>query len=61
MPVKDPCKQFACRIQTCLKENKFQEPSCQHAIEEMRECCRKWKEKSYVCGGIDTSRKNTEK
>ncbi|KAL1518308.1 hypothetical protein ABEB36_001950 [Hypothenemus hampei] len=56
MPKKDPCKSFACDIQACLKENNFQEPACQHAIEAMRNCCRKWKDRSYVCQGIDTSK-----
>ncbi|XP_076263744.1 cx9C motif-containing protein 4 [Rhynchophorus ferrugineus] len=58
MPVVDPCKVFACKIQACLKEHKFQESACQYAIEDMRECCRKWKEKSYVCGGIDTAKED---
>ncbi|KAJ8974381.1 hypothetical protein NQ317_001533 [Molorchus minor] len=57
MPVKDPCKVFACKIQDCLKENKFQEPSCQRILEQMRDCCRKWKDKSLVCEGIDISDK----
>ncbi|KAJ8919990.1 hypothetical protein NQ315_006520 [Exocentrus adspersus] len=61
MPAKDPCKAFACRIQDCLKENNFQESACQHAIEDMRECCRIWKDKSFVCGGIDTGKKPEDK
>ncbi|CAG9816002.1 unnamed protein product [Phaedon cochleariae] len=61
MPVTDPCKAFACKIQACLKENKFQEPACKDVIEEMRECCRKWNDKSFVCGGIDTKGKPQDK
>jgi hypothetical protein len=52
MPKKDPCKVFACRIQKCLEDNKFQESACQHAIEDLRNCCRKWKGQSVVCDGI---------
>ncbi|ENN79880.1 hypothetical protein D910_04936 [Dendroctonus ponderosae] len=61
MPVKDPCKVFACRIQACLNENNYQESACQHAIESMRECCRQWKDKSFVCEGIDIAQKPSEK
>ncbi|XP_028134820.1 cx9C motif-containing protein 4 [Diabrotica virgifera virgifera] len=57
MSTKDPCKPYACRIQACLKENRFQEKPCQTVIEDMRDCCRKWKDKSFVCGGIDISKK----
>ncbi|CAH1992292.1 unnamed protein product [Acanthoscelides obtectus] len=31
----------------------FQEPACQDVIEDMRECCRKWKDKSFVCNGMN--------
>ncbi|XP_017778047.1 PREDICTED: cx9C motif-containing protein 4 [Nicrophorus vespilloides] len=49
---KDPCKPYACKIQACLKSNRYQEPDCQYAIEDMKNCCLKWREKSYVCGGF---------
>ncbi|XP_044269913.1 cx9C motif-containing protein 4 [Tribolium madens] len=52
MPKKDPCKVFACRIQKCLEDNKFQESACQYAIEDLHNCCRKWKNQSLVCDGI---------
>lgn len=37
-----------------LPENSYQESACQQAIEDMRNCCRKWGELSFVCGGIKT-------
>ncbi|CAH0545753.1 unnamed protein product [Brassicogethes aeneus] len=62
MPKKDPCKAFACRIQSCLTANNFQEKKCLHEIEEMKRCCRVWKDKSFVCQGIkidDNEAKNS--
>lgn len=52
MPNKDPCKPFACKIQECLQNNRFQEPQCQKVIESMKECCRKWGDESFVCSGF---------
>ncbi|XP_021931521.1 cx9C motif-containing protein 4 [Zootermopsis nevadensis] len=51
---KDPCKPSACSIQKCLKENNYQEASCQQFIELLKECCRKWGSASISCSGIDT-------
>ncbi|CAG9855997.1 unnamed protein product [Phyllotreta striolata] len=53
MSGKDPCKPFACRIQVCLRENNFQESKCTSVINDMKECCRKWKNLSYVCQGMN--------
>ncbi|KAK7873088.1 hypothetical protein R5R35_000369 [Gryllus longicercus] len=52
---KDPCKPFACNIQKCLTEHNFQESSCAVEIEELRQCCQLWREKSLVCSGIDVT------
>ncbi|XP_026290316.1 cx9C motif-containing protein 4 [Frankliniella occidentalis] len=49
---KDPCKPLACAIQDCLKGHNFQESACEQVIENLRECCRKWKDKSLVCSGM---------
>ncbi|KAK3912708.1 Cx9C motif-containing protein 4 [Frankliniella fusca] len=49
---KDPCKPFACAIQDCLKGHNFQESACEQVIENLRDCCRKWKDKSLVCSGM---------
>lgn len=51
---KDPCKPHACNIQKCLKENNYQEQSCQQFIELLRDCCCKWGSASISCSGIDT-------
>lgn len=40
-----------------MEERGYQEPACQQAIEDMRECCRKWGKESFVCGGIDAENK----
>lgn len=34
-------------------ENKFQESACEEVLELMRECCRKYKDQSLCCEGID--------
>lgn len=34
-------------------ENKYQESACQEVLELMRECCRKYKDQSICCEGID--------
>lgn len=34
-------------------ENRFQESACEEAFELMRECCRKYKDTSICCSGID--------
>ncbi|XP_046751737.1 cx9C motif-containing protein 4 [Diprion similis] len=56
MSTKDPCKQFACKLQKCLKENVYQPARCEEVIEELRQCCIKHSTKSLVCDGIDTSK-----
>ncbi|XP_055530408.1 cx9C motif-containing protein 4 [Wyeomyia smithii] len=53
---KDPCKASACRIQTCLKENKFDETRCYDVLEDMRQCCLKWHKVSLCCSGIKLDR-----
>ncbi|CAD7088984.1 unnamed protein product [Hermetia illucens] len=50
---KDPCKANACRIQSCLKENNYQEGSCLDVLEDMRQCCLKWHDQSLCCSGIN--------
>lgn len=49
---KDPCKKYACDIQKCLYENRFQEDKCVKWIEYLRECCVKWGDSSISCSGI---------
>jgi len=55
MPKKpyDPCKKNACNIQSCLAENNYKEEKCLDVLEEMRQCCIKWKSISLCCEGID--------
>ncbi|XP_077283217.1 uncharacterized protein LOC143909188 [Arctopsyche grandis] len=48
----DPCKKAACRIQTCLRENNFQESKCADVLEAMRQCCLDWHQVSVCCSGI---------
>ncbi|XP_015121774.1 uncharacterized protein LOC107044419 [Diachasma alloeum] len=52
----DVCKKFACKLQTCLKENMYQPARCEVVIEELRQCCIKYSENSVVCDGIDVSK-----
>lgn len=52
----DPCKVFACKLQTCLKNNIYQPSRCEGVIEELRQCCVKNSAISLVCEGIDTSK-----
>lgn len=40
-------------IQKCLNDNNYQESACEEVLELMRECCRKYKDKSVCCEGID--------
>lgn len=35
-----------------LPAHNFQEAACTQAIENLTECCRKWKHKSLVCSGM---------
>lgn len=58
MPKKafDPCKANACKIQACLTENKYIEEKCLDVLEEMRQCCIKWKSVSLCCEGIDINK-----
>ncbi|XP_055382254.1 cx9C motif-containing protein 4 [Condylostylus longicornis] len=49
---KDPCKKFACRIQSCLEKHKYQESRCLEELEDMRQCCLKWHKESLCCSGI---------
>ncbi|XP_034945476.1 cx9C motif-containing protein 4 [Chelonus insularis] len=51
----DPCKKYACQLQTCLKDNVYQPSRCTSVIENLRQCCRKHFEHSLVCEGIDIS------
>ncbi|XP_055596093.1 cx9C motif-containing protein 4 [Uranotaenia lowii] len=53
---KDPCKPSACRIQDCLKANKFDETRCYDVIENMRQCCLKFHKVSLCCSGIKLDR-----
>ena len=47
------CQFEACAIQTCLKNNGFQEGECAKEIEAMKECCRSVEYKSYICDGFN--------
>ncbi|XP_032596835.1 cx9C motif-containing protein 4 [Drosophila grimshawi] len=58
---KDPCKLYACRIQSCLRENNYQEDRCTEVLEEMRICCLKWHKKSLCCSGINLEEPRLEK
>uniref|UniRef100_T1KRN0 Cx9C motif-containing protein 4 n=1 Tax=Tetranychus urticae TaxID=32264 RepID=T1KRN0_TETUR len=49
---KDPCKKYACLIQTCLKSNNFNEEACAYAIDDMKDCCRTWNFRSDCCDGF---------
>ncbi|GFO38312.1 Cx9c motif-containing protein 4, mitochondrial [Plakobranchus ocellatus] len=50
---KDPCKTYACALQSCLSANDFQESKCKAAIDALYECCAKFGTKdSIVCSGI---------
>ncbi|KAM0726511.1 Cx9C motif-containing protein 4 [Formica fusca] len=57
MTTIDPCKQLACKLQKCLKDNVYQPSRCQEIIEEIRKCCLKHSSISAVCDGIDTSKR----
>ncbi|XP_074102759.1 cx9C motif-containing protein 4 [Cotesia typhae] len=56
MKTADPCKKYACKLQTCLKDNVYQPSRCETVIEELRQCCIKYFDKSLVCEGIDISK-----
>lgn len=61
----DPCKQEACDIQTCLKNNHFQQDKCLEYIENLKKCCRIWMKsssdlKSDCCSGFIKSLKEEE-
>ncbi|XP_011693790.1 PREDICTED: cx9C motif-containing protein 4 [Wasmannia auropunctata] len=56
MTTVDPCKQLACKLQKCLKDNVYQPSRCQEVLEEIRKCCIKNSSNSKVCDGIDTSK-----
>ncbi|XP_011313536.1 cx9C motif-containing protein 4 [Fopius arisanus] len=56
MSKTDVCKKFACKLQTCLKDNVYQPARCEGVIEELRQCCMKHSENSVVCDGIDVSK-----
>lgn len=55
---KDPCHHYACKLQTCLEQRKFTPEKCQHIINDMIECCKKWGKESLSCEGF---MKNIEK
>ncbi|KAK0081099.1 hypothetical protein PV325_012794 [Microctonus aethiopoides] len=52
----DPCKKYACQLQTCLRDNVYQPSRCEAVIEELRQCCIKHSDRSLVCEGIDTTK-----
>ncbi|XP_011646407.1 cx9C motif-containing protein 4 [Pogonomyrmex barbatus] len=56
MTTADPCKQIACKLQKCLKDNVYQPSRCQEVLEEIRKCCIKHSSVSVVCDGINTSK-----
>lgn len=40
-----------------IPENSYQEEKCLEVLEEMRQCCIKWKSQSLCCSGIDIEKK----
>jgi len=52
IPLRDPCKKFACAIQHCLKAHQYQESLCQYQLDQMIHCCTKWTRKSASCAGF---------
>lgn len=53
MPSDDPCQKFACKLQDCLEAKGYDERQCQKAIEALKNCCLKFREKSEtVCDGF---------
>jgi len=43
-----------------ILDNWFQEERCAPILEDMRQCCIKWKSESLCCEGIDISKEPTE-
>lgn len=52
MPKGDPCQKQACDLQVCLQGAKYQEEKCAKFIEALRNCCKKFADRSDVCGGV---------
>ncbi|RDD38490.1 Cx9C motif-containing protein 4 [Trichoplax sp. H2] len=48
-PKKEPCKDIACAIQVCLRDNHYQEDKCKDILEAMRRCCLKPNAKNSIC------------
>ena len=40
----EPCKAQACRIQDCLKKNRYDESKCTYLIDALYACCHKFYE-----------------
>ncbi|KAI3379764.1 hypothetical protein SNEBB_007670 [Seison nebaliae] len=65
-PKGEPCKIYACRLQDCLKNYKYQEDKCRSVIEELEDCCRRMRRKLtkeqygrlVVCSGFNSNKKN---
>lgn len=55
MPIaeQDPCLPVVQSIDACMRDNNFESDKCTKLIEEMRKCCKKWKEESLVCKGAE--------
>lgn len=36
----DPCKKYACRLQTCLQKFDYNQTKCQDIIDKLTQCCK---------------------
>lgn len=48
-----PCKEFTCKIQTCLAQNDYQQRRCAAPIQDLVRCCQKVGEPSLHCMGFN--------
>ncbi|GAU95894.1 hypothetical protein RvY_07429 [Ramazzottius varieornatus] len=48
----DPCQAHACAIQTCLKQNNWQDSKCGKELQNLLDCCKKFQEGSPMCVGM---------
>ncbi|MEW5307080.1 MAG: hypothetical protein WDW36_009498 [Sanguina aurantia] len=47
-----PCKEFTCKIQTCLAMNDYQQRRCAGPIQDLVKCCQKVPEPTLHCMGF---------
>jgi hypothetical protein len=48
----DVCKPYSCKIDKCMRETGFKEWRCQQQLNDMIDCCRKWREEAFSCEGF---------